>query len=80
MGKQISVKCDQMPHCWAHKFVVKGLKIVCPSPQHVLFLRIQDGDQFKYSHPLEMVLIKFHTVGKQKSIKCPTYARSPLRV
>jgi hypothetical protein len=43
MGKQISVKCDQMPHCGAHKFVVKGLKVVCPSPEHVLFLRIQDG-------------------------------------
>jgi hypothetical protein len=48
MGKQISVKCDQMPHCrlgWAHIFVVKGLKVVCPSPQHVLFLRMQDGAQ-----------------------------------
>ena len=29
MGKQI---CDQMPHCWAHIFVVK---VVCPSPQHI---------------------------------------------
>jgi hypothetical protein len=77
MGKQISVKCDQMPHCWAHIFVVKGLKVVSPNPQHVLFRGMQDGAQFKYPHPREMVSIKFQRVGKQKSIKCPTYARPP---
>jgi hypothetical protein len=66
MGKQISVKCDQIPYCRGHKFVVEGLKVVSPSPQHVLFLRIQYGDQFKYSHPLEMVSIKFQRVGETK--------------
>jgi hypothetical protein len=48
MGKQISVKCDQMPHCGAYIFVVKDLKVICPSPQQVLFLRMQDGAQFNY--------------------------------
>ena len=64
-----------MPHCWAHIFVVKGLKVICPSPEHMLFLRMQDGAQFKYPHPWEMVSIKFLRVGKQKSIKYPTYAQ-----
>ena len=69
-------KCDQMPHCWAHIHVVKGLKVVCPSPQNVLFLRMQDGAQFKYPHPREMVSIKLQRVGETKIHQmahiCPT--------
>ena len=50
MRKQISVKCDQIPQRWAHIFLVKGLKVVCPSPQqHVLFLRMQHGAQLAVS-------------------------------
>jgi hypothetical protein len=60
-----------MPHCWAHIFVVKGLKVICSNPQHVLFLRMQDGAQFKYPHLWEMMSIKFQRVGNKNQSNAP---------
>jgi hypothetical protein len=50
-------------------------RLESPSSQHALFLRMQDGAQIKYPHPLEMVSIKFQRVKKQKSIRHSTYVR-----
>jgi hypothetical protein len=53
------------------------VKVVCHSPQHRLFQRMQNGSQFKYPHPREMVSIKFPRVGNKNQSNAPQMPNLP---
>jgi hypothetical protein len=72
--KTMKMVCVVFCHCWAHIFVVK---VVCHSPQHRLFQRMQNGSQFKYPHPRERVSIKFPRVGNKNQSNAPHMPNLP---